>query len=514
MIMSRILRAVGAVAVLFAVGGCTDLVVDNPNEPDRDRALSKPADVEALIAGQFRTFWLIQQGRAPGPALDGMAEVESNSSANWGFDDVSKMPPEPIINQVAYTWGYWMQDPFLLQNRGLAALRDGLQAIEARRLQIPQGPRLQAYAKLMQGLFHGNIALMYDRGYIVDETTQDAALLELHSYADVMAASRRYLAEARAIASQNNFTIPDGWMGPGAKTRQTFVQLTHSYEARFMAQMARTPAERAQVDWNQVLEHTRQGITQDFGVELDGPGGVWNSSIKQRTSLQTDAHLALIGPSDQSGAYRSWENTPPAQRLPFLIDTDDRRITDGTPRGPGKYAVWRNFTTNQPERGAWHLSNYSRYGWYTRIGDTSFGFAPDITVKEMNLLAAEAHIRLGNPAAALPLINATRVTIGELPPATLQGATGPRCVPRAVGPLAKASNVPEGGCGDLLQALIYEKRLENAFLSQGSIYYDARGFGTLRTGRAIHVPIPMEDLQLLGVPHYTFGGVGGPGAAQ
>lgn len=122
-------------------------------------------------------------------------------------------------------------------------------------------------------------------------------------------------------------------------------------------------------------------------------------------------------------------------------------------------------------------------------------------------------MRLGEPERALPLINAARVEIGELPPATLDGATGERCVPRAVGPLAKASSRAEGECGDLWQVLIYEKRMQLAFLSQGNTYYDARGFGTLRTGRAIHAPVPMEELQLLGIPHYTFGGVGGPGSA-
>jgi hypothetical protein len=512
--MMHIRRTVGAVAILLAAGGCTDLAVENPNEPDRDRALSKPADVEALVAGQFRTFWLLQQGRAPGPALDGIAEVESSSAANYGFDDNSKMPPRPILNQVAYTWGYWMQDPWLFQNRGLASIRDALQSIETRNLKISDGPRLQAFAKLMQGLFHGNIALMYDRGFVVDEDVEETGDLEMQPYGEVMAAARGYLAEARQIASQNNVSIPGGWMGPEARSNDVFIRLTHSYEARFMAQVARTPEERAAVNWGEVLEHVQQGITADFGLELDGPGGVWNATYKTRSSLERDVHLALIGPADQSGAYQRWEKTAHGQKLPFLVDTDDRRITSGDPQSPGKYTIWRNFTTNQPDRGAWYLSQYSSYGYYPELGDTGFGFAPELTVTEMDLLAAEAHIRLGNPQAALPLINRTRVGNGQLPPATLEGATGPRCVPRAFGPFAKSSNVPEGGCGDLMQVLIHEKRMENAFLSQGSVYYDARGFGTLRTGRPIHAPVPMEDLQLLGIPHYTFGGEGNPGSAK
>ena len=502
----------GLILVLsLGVSGCFDLDVSNPNEPDRDRALSTPGDVEALIASQFRVWWNIQQGNTA-PALDAMAELESGTQANFGFQDQGEMPPIPIVNQVGYQWGYWMQDPFLLQNRALAAIRDGIQAIEARNLDISQPNRLAALAKFLQGVMHGNIALLYDRGFIIDETATDPASAEVRPYGEVMTAARGYLAEARALAAQGSFTIPAGLLGTSAVSSATLIQLTHAYEARFMAQVARSPQERAQVNWSEVLSHTERGIQQDFGVDLDGPGGVWNSPLKQRSSLNSNTALAFIGPADQSGAYQAWEDTPAGQKDVFLVDTDDRRITDGTPTGPGLFVVYRPFLTGAPERGRFFLSNYARQ-WWKDIGDTGFGFAPDITAREMDLLAAEAHLRLGNPQAALAAINRDRVALGELPPAGVEGVAGDRCVPRAAGLLAKASDRPIGSCGDLLQTLIYEKRMAMAFVSQGSVYYDARGFGTLRTGRAIQAPIPAEDLQLIGIPTYTFGGVGGEGAA-
>lgn len=502
----KMIRSAAAVLALAALTACVDLDVANPNEPDRERALSNAGDIEALVSSQFRVWWGIQQGRTAA-ALDGLAEVESGTQANYGFFDTGFMPPIPIVNEVAYTWGYWMQDPFLFQNRSLASIRDGLLAIESPNVQLEQEPRFRAFARFMQGVMHANVALLYDRGFIVDETVDDDDILTLYPYQEVMQAARGYLAEARSIASQNSFTLPDGWLGPGSRSSAFLVQLAHSYEARFMTQVARNPAERNAVDWNQVLSHIQNGITTDYGVELDGPGGIWNSSLKQRSSLNSSVSLALIGPADQSGVYQQWEATQPAERQPFVVDTDDRRITNGTPTGPGKYTVWRAFVTGQPERGSFFLSNYARQ-WWKEIGDTGFGFAPDLTVREMDFLRAEAHIRLGNPAAALPYINARRVAVGELPAATVDGVSGDRCVPRSVGLLAKASNRPVGSCGDLLQTLIYEKRIELAFMSQGNAYYDGRGFGVLRTGRAIHSPIPAEDLQLLRIPVYSFGGSG------
>ena len=42
----------------------------------------------------------------------------------------------------------------------------------------------------------------------------------------------------------------------------------------------------------------------------------------------------------------------------------------------------------------------------------------------------------------------------------MDGVSGARCVPRAIGPLMKASGLAENACGDLLTTLIYEKRIE------------------------------------------------------
>ena len=48
--------AIGALA-LIAVTGCLDLEVTNPNEPDADRALATPGDIEALVAGSYNAWF-------------------------------------------------------------------------------------------------------------------------------------------------------------------------------------------------------------------------------------------------------------------------------------------------------------------------------------------------------------------------------------------------------------------------------------------------------------------------
>lgn len=126
-------------------------------------------------------------------------------------------------------------------------------------------------------------------------------------------------------------------------------------------------------------------------------------------------------------------------------------------------------------------------------------------VPEMDLLLAEAEIHLGNLPAAVALINKTRVSNGGLPPVTAAGvpASTPTagCVPR---------RGTDGGCGTLMEALMYEKRIET--FGTAISYFDLRGWGCLMEGTPIQIP-PGRQLDLLGKANYTYGGVGQQGGA-
>jgi hypothetical protein len=120
-----------------------------------------------------------------------------------------------------------------------------------------------------------------------------------------------------------------------------------------------------------------------------------------------------------------------------------------------------------------------------------------MTVTEMNLLKAEALIRLGRADEAVPLINLSRVANGGLPPVTIDGPPDePGCVPRKL----------DGSCGSLWDALRYEKRIEGAGVDATTAYFDARGWQTLVVNSFVHLPIPGAELETLQLPNYTFGG--------
>ncbi len=139
------------------------------------------------------------------------------------------------------------------------------------------------------------------------------------------------------------------------------------------------------------------------------------------------------------------------------------------------------------------------YYYFHRLGrGTTFESGPLLimTVAEMDLLKAEALIRLNRATEAIPLINKTRVSNGDLPPVTLEGVPGPSCTPRKL----------DGSCGSLWDALRYEKRMEGIGVEAGVAHWDGRAWGAFVEDTPVDYPIPGNQLQLLGLEYYSRGG--------
>ncbi len=496
---SGLLRNVAGLAMILVVASGCELEVANPNEPDRERALSEAGDVESLISGTFQSWWKQTHGASDELAiprgLSTAAEVLMSSGANHFAGDQNQQPRIPLPNEIGYQWGRSLRAPWMDLNQALASIRDGVQVIEGGLDLGGDTPRILAFAKLVQGLNHAHLANVFDQGWIIDETVDVEAAVEaadLRPYGEVMEAALGHLQTARQMAGASAFTIPAAWMGQSVPSDE-LVLMINSWEARYMTTVARTPAERASVNWNQVLSLAQQGVTTVYGIE-QSPGDVWDNSYNGPHVINT----RFVGRADQSGGWQTWEAAGPRDKLPFYAETDDRRIhAPGDPTASGTLMEIPGAQFGDAQRGVHFLTFYRTFKWRD-LSDTSFGFVPELRPRELEFLIAEAYIRLGQPELALPYINSSRVAAG-LPPATVDGVSGDRCVPRT----------PTGGCGSLLYALLYEKQLELLFESGGIDYYDQRGFGTLREGTHLHMPVIAEELETLKLPVYTFGGPGG-----
>lgn len=516
--------------LLLGAGACADLEVTNPNEPDAGRALSSPGDVEALIAGSFSS-WYVGQHSYNGPEL-ALTRMAFEATAPWnnaGMVPLSRIPREPLNNAASdpyyinqsWTWTY--------SYRALAAVASGLKAIEDDPA-ISEGLeeagsllRTRVYGKFMQGLGHAAIAFLYDQGFVIDETT-DITAVEPVGYAELMTAAMGYFDEALALAATGDFTLPVNWMSQ-AVTRTQLVGIIHGYKARYLAAVARTREERAAVNWNAVIAETNASIG-NWAVNLTYAANNWEPTGDLApgyalTETWNQLNYFVSGMADQSGRYQQWLAAPVNSRHPLLngttpifIVTPDTRFNQGAtleeqalPANDG--TLWDRHVPGQnwarPERGTWRWSYYRNILGdtvaYTMGGDSDWWL--ELDADEMRLLRAEGLFRTGNLAGAADLINVTRTMHGLN--ATNSSGLNTSCVPK----------LPNSSCGGLFEMLKWEKRMESyAVGPNGSGWYsDSRGWGDLYEGTPLHFPVPARELQVLGMPLYTFGGVGGQGAA-
>jgi hypothetical protein len=521
---------------------CDDLGVSNNNNPNRETVVKSSQDVLALISNGLIQWFGTSAGACgscPAPALSVMADEFSTGFTDFGTQDLSREPREAVNNSVTTLsphGGTWIS-----YYGNVAALNTALQAISKYSLELRGSAgedltaQAHAFAKFTQGLNHGYVALIFDKGYIYSESVDTDTLRFtggnqgvqnlIRPYREVMDTALAEMNAALQLASTGTFTFPgtvvNQWFLGVQTSNVQMARIIHSYMARFMVYVARNSQERAAVNWNQVIQHIDQGITSDFAVM--GSVGFVESLYKQRASRQRTTtpgdfmrvDYRVVGPSDQGQGFVNWYAQPWAQRAPFRLNTADKRI-DGvnSPRPStclqapasascGKYMGYHNSTVFSIERGLGQRSFYFFHRYGAGISWQS-GPLPLINMAEMDLLKAEGLIRLGRAAEAVPLINKYRVTNGELPAVTVNGVPGtaPSCAPRRM----------DGACGSLWDALIYEKRIETMGLEGGTAYYDARGWDYLVENTPIHFPMPLRDAELLRLPTYTFGG-GGTGSA-
>lgn len=510
----------------FGVAGCQDLTVENENDPDRELALAEPGDVQNLVGNTFTDYWAANQWSDSSMPWSTIADEISSSWANWAMRDMSSEPRIAWNNDPAYSRNTMTEVSWFNAYAGISNSIDGLIAVEgneARYMAEGIDPnRLKAFARFSLGILHGTIAMRFDQGFVVDETVDLEAValgteeLNLVPYTDMLAAAITNLDQAIAIAQANDFTITpdDDWIYGLTVTNEDLVKLANSFAARFIANAGRSPAERAATDWAEVIRRVDAGITQDFAPIGDDNGNIreWDAMKFYGQEIETwaRADYRTIGPADETGGYQAWLDTPVEERQVFNLATTDRRITGpDSLKQDGKYFSFLGIAGPWPSaRGTYHYASHAPKRYVDYLNNNANGPMMHMVKAEMDLYKAEGLLRTGGSTQmAADLINNTRVTNGELEPATGGDAVGS---PTDGGPTAIGVHLPGAS---LWSKLKHEFRIET-FATAGALAwsYD-RGFDHLVTGTPIHFPVPGAELETLALVNYTFGGVGGPGAA-
>jgi hypothetical protein len=310
-----------------------------------------------------------------------------------------------------------------------------------------------------------------------------------------------------------------------------------------------------------VIADAAAGFQSDFLIKTGGTDGfsspAWRS---QYNSFATWHQMPpfIIGMADQSGSYSDWLALPLGERGStggFFMVTPDLRFPQGGTRTTQqadqtlaqctvanlkckRYFYNRPTADDQLSGQGWGFSNYGfmRFRSWNQLGDAGSqrdGKTPVFMKAELDLLRAEGLYRQGDFAGAAALINISRTrgmlcqdgtapgaaappatctftstgaqspyaAGGGLPAITVFDATTPvpggaACVPKV--PAAPAFNA--ASCGNLWEALKWEKRVETIMTHWLSWYFDGRGWGDLADGTPLYLPVPYQDWLARGKP--------------
>ncbi|OLC10233.1 MAG: hypothetical protein AUH41_03265 [Gemmatimonadetes bacterium 13_1_40CM_66_11] len=548
------------VAAAAIVTVSCNLNVENPNDPDKLRSLGQPSGLQALLGGGVRTWVETRENYYVMP-LDAQAD---NYTASWnnaamrfyssvgsdcpircGWTNSSTAPEAAGGPTVEVLWyGYYnvlaTANNVLIGIQDLHVCFDDDCSVDSTLTQ-----RNKSIARMLQGMALAGIAMIYDQGFIVDETTDLSVPknLPFHTRQEVRDAAIAKLDQAYTEAGVTTWSTPGGtdpsWFGLQRGRTYTNVQirqLIRTMEAELIAMFPRNSAENTAADWAAVANYASQGISSgtpyQFEFYIDQTTrecGVaciktWGNSV---STERVDTRVAAILTTNHQDPW------PAPSGNPCPTISADKRVGDGRygPAGnknynqvaiaPGDSASGTDYACAgvaifPPARGSYHQSNlqHVRYHQLAYRGedlpaDDGTGQDPLYTPQMNDLLWAEGLIRSNtNLPLAATLINNSRIGRGSVGCAT-PGVGGCGFVP-----LTGAEGVPA-----LIAALQYEQEIE--FMGQGvtpffnrrrSGYNAPAGGGRpayvdgLITGTPRHMPVPAKELDILTRAVYTFGG--------
>ena len=556
--MVKFCRALSGALVVVAFAACSDpLTILNSNEPDRARVLGTPTDVEVLIQGTYKTIFNGTFGvDGISPSARSMSWENASNLANWGLGPRSAIPRAPIDNVRGNSYMAENQLDFNAVSRALRTAALGVNKMDSLTLgSEAANARARAFGWFSAGVAMGYLAMTYDSATIVDPHADQLVVPDLSYYTDVAAAA--LVALDSALAQTNTARtvtggygtgtmLPDTWLNGSAFTADRFTQLIRTYKAYFRANVARSPTERAAVNWANVRDDAAAGITADFNITTGtavgwmAVGNQWWlyqqwGQLNQMIGGMADSScviaatgaLVACGSAGSVRQYDNWLGTGQFDKVAFLIRTLDRRFPAGNTRATqitnspsvsDGILYYRNRSASDPDAAPW--SSYYEWfrlrAWYLAARVGAF---PTFVKAQNDLLRAEALIRLGDIPGAAALIDITRTRNGlsalsgawaATATATTPVPGGDACVPHI--PQASGNYVTTE-CGNIMEAMKWEYRMETTYVSYVSQWMSGRGWGDLPEGTAVHWPVPYQEMDARLHPFYSVGGIGRPGGS-
>ncbi|PZR29753.1 MAG: hypothetical protein DI535_01210 [Citrobacter freundii] len=471
-----LLTAIAASGLLL---GCKKMDVPNENNPNFAIVYNTGADVESVASAMFNTIFSGQHSASGVEAMLATAADHATCSwGNFGMRDLSFEPRDNAWNnspayanagQLKYTYDRYYS-AIVTASNVLKALSSGVT------IGGSGDARAKAFAKFALGLAYGNMAMLFDRVHVVDDTkTAEGTLAATTPYKDVATAALGYLTEAITL-TDGSFSLPAAWLGtPGDISGADFKKIINTCAARLLSYLPRNKTELAAVDWAKVKTYADAGMTSSWIIQMDGTNKWYMEAGDYLTYpgwARTDMRVVhMMEPS----LPEHWDDSPsfphpdePATSLDARLKTDF------------EYLASNDFLA---ARGYYHFSCY-RCKRYDDVYTSAIGPKPTIMKVENDMLRAEARAYTGDLAGAAAIINAsTRITRGNMAPVAADLTA-------------------------IVNAIHHERQVEMYTTGCGIQFFEMRKLDLLQKGTPLHFPIPGATLQLFGeTTFYTFGTV-------
>ena len=489
-------------AFVLAVG-CKDIDTLNLNNPGRNAVLANGGDLFKVLDGGYAAWWQGVHGPAPALSLSVAADALSLGMEDFGARRMGD-EPRPAYNnrltegeayrQIAEGPWYGCLSAAASANDVIAALKEGISIDKGG----PQDESVLAAAHFLRGASWGYLGLVFDRGLMVNEDDAPDVKAPFSAYREMIGAAVDELGEAISVAeSLGPDFIHTSFNGLTLYADQ-FVQLCHSYAARFLAQWPRTEEENLEVDWAAVQGHAESGVQQDFAPLADGK--LWQSYQQYAFAeagkgpfwARVDQRLVAALDRSQPPRYPEVEGRGEDPLPNPIAQSNDQRLASDF--------IFIPFNSFPVEAGEWHFSHYKHNRNQAApdfAGDGhSFGPMPVFLAADNELLRAEALLWQGEKAGAIAVLN-----------------SGPRVARGGMPALPSSASEPE-----VLQAILYERAIELLNTAPMGQWFDRRrtaprlevtaldALGGLQLGTPAQLPVPARELQVYGEEPYSFGG--------
>jgi len=493
--------------VMFFAVACQDLDILSGINTDKNNVIATGSDLISTLEEGYRLWWQGVHGESPAMALSVAGDTYGLGRSFFGAIQLGAEPriafnnspnaPLELRQIVENTWYDCLA--------AVTTANDVLNALD-NNITIDQGgaqdQSVRAAAHFLRGICWGYIGMVYYEGILVNEKQDLNKDIPLVTYAAMQEAALQELEEAIDLTTAISDDFVLRYFNGLNLDKTQFLQLCHSYAARFLLQTPRTLAETQTVRWEEVFFHASNGLEFDFAPLANGKN--WKS-YHQYVFAETgqgpfwarlDQRLVAALDPTQPTRY------PETNRLgETALAQKKAQSTDARLLSDFQFEERNNF---EVKNGEWHFSHYKHHRNITQPdfagNGNNMGKMPVFTAADNALLLAEAAWRLGQLGEATRLLNeGTRTSRGKLPK------------------LATNASARE-----IEYAIQYERAIELLSTAPMGLWLDRRRWaaretypnvtplGGLQIGTLAQLPVPGRELLTRGLDNYTFGGENDP----